>query len=100
MGVLSKDLEKMRAAIKTHRNMMDYHVKFLQSSFADDATDAHLLCEAAVNQLADPESNFALPVFPPDESRVSPATWKSWNATYREPTILADSERTVYCLIY
>ena len=47
MGVLSKDLEKMRAEIKTHRNMRDYHVKFINSSVADDDTDVHILnCKA------------------------------------------------------
>ena len=30
MGVLSKDLEKMRREIKTHRNMMDFHHRFIK----------------------------------------------------------------------
>jgi hypothetical protein len=41
MGVLSKDLEKMRKEIKTHRNMLDYHYRFIHSTAADDETDTH-----------------------------------------------------------
>ena len=48
MGVMSKDLEKMRKEIKTHRNMKDYHQKFIESEVADDATDVHILNHAAV----------------------------------------------------
>jgi hypothetical protein len=48
MGVMSKDLEKMRKEVKTHRNMKDYHQKFIESEVADDATDVHILNPAAV----------------------------------------------------
>ena len=41
-GVLSKDLEKMRKEIKTHRNMMDYHQTFIKSEGSDDKTDGHM----------------------------------------------------------
>ena len=41
MGVLSNGLEKMRAVIKTHRNMLDSYESFIRSDGADDATDAH-----------------------------------------------------------
>jgi hypothetical protein len=30
MGVLTKDLEKMRKEIKTHRNMIDFHQNFIK----------------------------------------------------------------------
>ena len=51
MGVLSKDLEKMRAEIKTHRNMMDYHQRFIQSPSADDATDSHVFHRQALAKI-------------------------------------------------
>ena len=41
MGVLSKDLEKLRAVIKSHRNMLDSYESFIRSNGADDATDGH-----------------------------------------------------------
>jgi hypothetical protein len=41
-GVLSKDLEKMRKEIKTHRNMMDCHQTFIKSEGSDDKTDGHM----------------------------------------------------------
>jgi hypothetical protein len=48
MGVMSKDLEKMRKEIKTHRNMKDYHQKFIESEGTDDDTDVHILTPASV----------------------------------------------------
>ena len=48
MGVMSKDLEKMRKEIKTHRNMKDYHQKFIESEVTDDDTDVHILTPASV----------------------------------------------------
>jgi hypothetical protein len=43
MGVASSDLEKMSKAIKTHRNMLDYHHTFYKSNTTDGACDAHEL---------------------------------------------------------
>ena len=43
MGVLSKDLDKMRAVIKTHRNMLDSYETFIRSDNADDEADTHIL---------------------------------------------------------
>jgi hypothetical protein len=51
MGVLSKDLEKMREEIKTHRNMMDYHATFIKSEVADDDTDHHILNHVALSKI-------------------------------------------------
>ena len=39
MGVMSTDLEKMSATIKTHRNMLDSYHTFSISDATDDATD-------------------------------------------------------------
>ena len=41
MGALSADLEKMRAVIKTHRNMLDSYEAFIKSDGVDDETDTH-----------------------------------------------------------
>jgi hypothetical protein len=38
MGVVSKDLQKMRNTIKTHRNMLDTYKTFSISDATDDAT--------------------------------------------------------------
>ena len=60
MGVLSKDLEKMRAEIKTHRNMMDYHQRFIKSPRADDATDNHIFNHQALAKILPQKS---IPLF-------------------------------------
>ena len=39
MGVMSTDLEKMSATIKTHRNMLGSYHTFSISDNCDDATD-------------------------------------------------------------
>jgi hypothetical protein len=69
MGVLSKDLKKMRAEIKTHRNMRDYHVKFINSSVADDDTDVHILNCKALSKILPQKllafsSTVTSPIFP------------------------------------
>ena len=48
MGALSKDLEKLRAVIKTHRNMLDSYESFIRSDTTDDDTDVHVLDHASV----------------------------------------------------
>jgi hypothetical protein len=51
MGVLSKDLEKMRKEIKTHRNMLDYHYRFIHSTAADDETDTHTFNRKSLSKI-------------------------------------------------
>ncbi len=51
MGVLSKDLEKMRKEIKTHRNMIDYHHNFIHSPSEDDDSDAHIFNRKALSKI-------------------------------------------------
>jgi hypothetical protein len=41
MGSLSAGLEKMRAVIKTHRNMLDSYDFFIKSDSSDDTSDTH-----------------------------------------------------------
>ena len=65
MGVLSKDLEKMRAEIKTHRNMMDYHQNFIKSPQADDRTDAHVFNQNALSKVLSRKLVSAHPVTSP-----------------------------------
>jgi hypothetical protein len=43
MGVDSNDLEKLRAVIKSHRNMLDSYESFIESDGVDDETDRHVL---------------------------------------------------------
>ena len=69
MGVISKDLEKMRKEIKTHRNMIDYHHNFIHSPSADDDSDAHIFNRKALSKIL-PQKILAFstpimsPVFP------------------------------------
>ena len=65
VGVLSKDLEKMRAEIKTHRNMMDYHQNFIKSPQADDRTDAHVFNQNALSKVLSRKLVSAHPVTSP-----------------------------------
>jgi hypothetical protein len=65
MGVLSKDLEKMRAEIKTHRNMMDYHQNFIKSPQADDRTDAHIFNQNALSKVLSRKLVSLTPSLPP-----------------------------------
>jgi hypothetical protein len=75
MGTSSKDLEKMRCEIKTHRNMLDYHTNFVRSERADDATDTTLLgYDATLKILPQNKSSRSLtvPVFPADADSSCP----------------------------
>jgi hypothetical protein len=75
MGTSSKDLEKMRAEIKTHRNMLDYHTNCVRSERADDATDTTLLgYDAILKILPQNKSSRSLtvPVFPADTESCYP----------------------------
>jgi hypothetical protein len=75
MGTSSKDLEKMRDEIKTHRNMLDYHTNFVRSERADDATDTTLLgCDATLRVLPQKKSSRSLtvPVFPAEAESCYP----------------------------
>ena len=69
MGVLSSDLEKMREEIKTHRNMLDYHDRFLKSKAADDETDRHILNRRSISRILPQKlhslsQDLSVPVFP------------------------------------
>jgi hypothetical protein len=48
MGASSKDLEKLRAVIKTHRKMLESYESFTRSDTTDDDTDVHALDHASV----------------------------------------------------
>ena len=48
MGVDSHDLEKLRAVIKSHRNMLDSYESFIKSEATDDATDRHVLDRSSI----------------------------------------------------
>ena len=43
MGVMTPCLEKMRAEIKTHRNMMDSYESFITSDTTDDPATGLIL---------------------------------------------------------
>ena len=66
MGTPSKDLNKMRAEIKTHRNMLDYHATFVRSEGTDDVTDTTLLGYDAILKILPQQQAsrcLAVPVF-------------------------------------
>ena len=48
MGVDSHDLEKLRAVIKSHRNMLDSYESFIKSEATDDTTDRHVLDRSSI----------------------------------------------------
>ena len=68
MGVASSDLEKMTKAIKTHRNMLDYHHTFYKSNTTDGTCDAHVLSPDNIRiTLSGPSVlalSVSLPIFP------------------------------------
>ena len=66
MGTSSSDLDKMRAEIKTHRNMLDYHATFVRSEGTDDVTDTTLLGYDAILKILPQQQasrSLAVPVF-------------------------------------
>ncbi len=68
MGVASSDLIKISKAIKTHRNMIDYHHNFYKSNMTDGAGDAHGLSPDNIRiSLSRPNVlalSVSLPIFP------------------------------------
>jgi hypothetical protein len=48
MGADSNDLEKLRAVIKSHRNMLDSYESFIKSDGVDDETDRHVLDRTSI----------------------------------------------------
>ena len=93
MGVLSKDLDKMREEIKTHRDMKDYHHRFVKSKLADGESDTHVLDRRSIARLLPQQHRAAslslsVPVFP---RPFPPVCLPSLGVTYKPCTILPDA---------
>jgi len=88
MGTSSKDLEKMRDEIKTHRNMLDYHTNFVRSERADDATDTTLLGYDAMLRIPPQKNLRAASQCQCFQPKPNLATQNCWGPTTTMPAIL------------